>query len=135
MNPVEKIIDILEKNGYERKETSGISMGKGIHYIYEKSNGTEISGRELVNRVYIRTGDHAIEFESTPLRYVGTLISFGPSAFQVSVGRAFFLIKECYNKNGDMVDLKWNYVSFDHNYDGLLWEMDRALYKLYNEGE
>lgn len=135
MKPVEKIIEILEKNGYERKETSGISMAKGIHYIYEKPTGTKYMGYESVYRVYIRTGEHNIEFESSPLRYVSTIISFGPSAFQVSVGRAFFFIKECYNKNGDMVDFKQDYISFDNDYDNLLWEMDRALYKLYNEGE
>ena len=126
MNPVEKIIEILEKNGYERKETSGISMAKGVHYIYEKP---------IVKRIYIRTGEHTIEFESSPIRYVNTIISFGPSAFQVSVGRAFFFIKECYNKHGDMISLKWDYISYDNNYDDLLLEMDRRLYKLYNGGE
>lgn len=135
MKPVEKIIEILEKDGYERKETSDISMEKGIHYIYEKPNGTEYMGRKLVKRVYIRTGEHNVEFESSPIRYVNTIISFGPSAFQVSVGRAFFFIKECYNKHGDMIDLKWDYISYDNNCDDLLWEMDRRLYKLYNEGE
>lgn len=135
MNPVEKIIEILEKNGYERKETSGISMAKGVHYIYEKHTRIMIADSELVKRVYIRTGEHTIEFESSPIRYVNTIISFGPSAFQVSVGRAFFFIKECYNKHGDMIDLKWDYISYDNKYDDLLWEMDRRLYKLYNEGE
>lgn len=135
MKPVEKIIEILEKNGYERKEVADISITKGVHYIYEKSTGIECMGRKLVDRVYIRTGEHNIEFESSPFRYVSTIISFGPSAFQVSVGRAFFFIKECYNKNDDMVDFDWDYISFDNNYDELLWEMDRRLYKLYNEGE
>lgn len=135
MNPVEKIIEVLEKNGYEKKETTGISMEKGVHYIYEKPTGEDYMGRKLVYRIYIRTGEHTIEFEGSPIRYVNTIISFGPSAFQVSVGRAFFFIKECYNKHGDMVDLKWDYISYDNNYDDLLWEMDRRLYKLYNEGE
>ena len=123
MNPVEKIVEILKEHWFMETE-SLVGDEECTFYTDAFANAM------------VRTWEHPVEFELATLNYRNTIVSFGPDMWHYAYKEtAFFMIRECYNKRGDMVHFTWNYISNDDRLDSLLWEMDRRIYKLYNEGE
>lgn len=126
LNAINKLKYILNKHGYRvDKELNKLCKTNKNGVTYYRKGSIQDNTLQCV------TVRYGVISNASGMRHEQTIISFDQCIIHTTeFSKAYYIIDEMYNKNGDFINLYFRGIVFDDFYSGIIAEIDQRLDKL-----